>query len=590
MGAISVGNGTPTNLATRLWTYDASTTTWSADLKATAAFDYFPDAIGGGDSIYFVHNYPPKYLSFNVGTQLVADAITIVWEYYRYENGGGGYVDITTDVVDNTNSFQNAGVNTVDFTNCKIWNAGQNYTHSVECPITIRCRVTAVTNPTEGGANQTNTVQCENLMVYLTGFASGSPCTFYDIWNYLTATMGYTYCNYEDNDVSDDDNYDAYYFLPIGIFSADDSYIKTQREKVCVGNGSLSSAFQNINLLAGEITSDGITYDGSTIYFTVGRYFFSTQNYLKSGSRIYDSKIGMTPFLNPDTNNWGAGGGYASTQAGAIMQDTHFLGCAFYYHGGTFTNCKIDSGVLLYTVVGTHNGTQFYSVGSTSYWFTCYYNVSAILVNSKIQSVAAGNPTIAWCWHYLTYSPSTLIHIFEDCTPKCPDQDDDPYMYTRSAGKAEGGWYGYETHKIKFTVVNEEGVVLAGVKLSASQKDAVVGTWSDVTFIKSGVSTVTTNSTILTSTASGDFEKAGDGFIYSIRCQQYYYDAVNSAGYPTSDNIVSVDQRLTKFKFQLQGYETQIVTMDIGEDDANSEMILPKGIVTLKRSPYAGRT
>ena len=154
---------------TDVFTYDASTGSWSSNLYATTDFDYFPDSIGVDDCIYFAN--PKLYgakrdrqifkdVKVNVGTALVADAITIVWEYWN-----GSAWTALSNVVDNTNNFTVTGANWITFDVPSDW--GYN-TVNGQSGRFVRCRVTAVTNPSEGGANTTDTVKCGNNTVNIT--------------------------------------------------------------------------------------------------------------------------------------------------------------------------------------------------------------------------------------------------------------------------------------------------------------------------------------------------------------------------------------------------------------------------------------
>lgn len=581
MGTITLGTGTPININDAIYTYNGS---YSGNLKNIVAFDYFDDDFGVGDCIYFLTNYPPKYLRFNVGTAMAANSYTLVWEYMRYELGLS-WINITSQITDGTNNFTTLGVNDIDFTNAKFWNGGRYNVNGNGGNFVLRCRVTAVDTPTEGGANITDTVKFEERKILINGFASGSPTTFWDIYDYLVNTAGSTICDYHDNSTSSDTNFDAYYFIPYPIHSVDSySYIKTKNEKVIVGCGDSSCNF-SANLLMGEVTADNFTYNGSSIMFPGYQWWGGA--YLRAGSKIYGSKVNVGAFTNPDTGFDGSTLIRLFTYSGGIFRDSFFRCNDFYYSGGTWNNCTIDGYLLFYSSIGDFTNHTFFSSRTQSMWLCCYAHVSALLKNSTIQSSAAGNPTTSWAYHYQTASPDNLRHYFQDCTPKCPDQDGDPPMYTRAAGKAEGGWYGYETRTIGFQVVNEDGTKLPGVKLSAKQKDHVVGTWSDTTFIEANDKTPDTSGTILTSDSDGNFDKAGDGILYAIKVQTYYYDATNSEGYPTHQEIVSKDERLTEFRFQLKGYETQIVSMNIGSEDGLGNLITPKvGTITMKRSPY----
>lgn len=142
----------------------------TTNLASVAAFDLFPDDAGVGDAIYF-GRYNPSWsfhdIKFNIGTALVATNITLVWEYQR----NGSWTAIPS-ITDGTNDFQNTGINTVAF------DVPENMTHTSYSWYTyltidgnrkygnyIRCRITAVSGITEGGANQTDTVKYKDFTI-----------------------------------------------------------------------------------------------------------------------------------------------------------------------------------------------------------------------------------------------------------------------------------------------------------------------------------------------------------------------------------------------------------------------------------------
>lgn len=139
---------------------------FSANLNDSVTLDYFDDDASVGDYIVFGYTlttgYPFHDLSFNVGTALATTSITVVWEY----QSTSGWTAIP-GVTDNTNAFQNAGTNTVTFTVPENWdhappvNGQQGYF--------VRCRISAVSGITEGGAQQTDKVQAKDWAIEVTG-------------------------------------------------------------------------------------------------------------------------------------------------------------------------------------------------------------------------------------------------------------------------------------------------------------------------------------------------------------------------------------------------------------------------------------
>jgi len=127
--------------------------------------DFFDNNDAVGACLYFTWDRGVWHdLTVNVGTQLVAGAITLAWEYYHNVSG---WIAIP-GLVDNTNSFQNAGVNTVSFSPPDAWAYIANIGFSTNDGVMIRARITAVTSITEGGANQTTAVFGKDYAIQIT--------------------------------------------------------------------------------------------------------------------------------------------------------------------------------------------------------------------------------------------------------------------------------------------------------------------------------------------------------------------------------------------------------------------------------------
>lgn len=145
--------------------------------------DFFDDNATVEDAVYF-HIYSPcvpyHNLYVNVGTQLVADSITVAWEYPKE-----GVWTAIPGVTDNTNAFRVAGANSITFAVPEDMSYSASSFYWTNFPTTeddlmIRCRITAVTNITEGGANQTTTPYVNNHTITATNEAT---LTMTDIYN-----------------------------------------------------------------------------------------------------------------------------------------------------------------------------------------------------------------------------------------------------------------------------------------------------------------------------------------------------------------------------------------------------------------------
>jgi len=133
-------------------------------------FDIFPDDANVGDWIEFkgtTDNDIIQDLMFTIDTALVADDITLEWEYLKYFGVWAPFVNAPTD---GTNNFTQSG--TVD------WNFldAVNVCHRTDGKFTVRARITALTNLTEGG--HATKGKCGDGIIYI---ENGDDVTLQDI-------------------------------------------------------------------------------------------------------------------------------------------------------------------------------------------------------------------------------------------------------------------------------------------------------------------------------------------------------------------------------------------------------------------------
>jgi len=135
-----------------------------------STFDYFPDNAQVGDCVYFGWNRGVWHdLTLNIGTPLVADDIEVVWEYAASTGTSRTqYTWLELPCTDNTNAFQNSGVQTVEFDVPNRFTQAYSATSAYNAWY-IRARVVSVTNLTEGGANTTNPATGKDYSVMVTG-------------------------------------------------------------------------------------------------------------------------------------------------------------------------------------------------------------------------------------------------------------------------------------------------------------------------------------------------------------------------------------------------------------------------------------
>ena len=167
-------------------------TTWSADIgKDTTDFDYFDDNAVVDDAIYFTlsnSNAQASDFTFNVGTPIIADSITLVWEYSKLDDSGSVVWAEFEDLEDDTNGFTTLGSNRVKFP--LQW---RPFTMTLNglTRIWFRCRISAVTNITEGGANTADTVKRSDGRLTVSGGETTPVATFQTIYDWMTTNYPY---------------------------------------------------------------------------------------------------------------------------------------------------------------------------------------------------------------------------------------------------------------------------------------------------------------------------------------------------------------------------------------------------------------
>lgn len=147
---------------------------FSANRAGQAAFDYFPDGTQVNDALYFGHNPRFDDLRVRVGTPFVASSVSFSWEYWN----GSSWAALA--VADGTNNWSAPGPRVIGFTPPDDWR--ETVVNGVTM-MWVRCRIIAVTNPTEGGANATEMVQVGDNLLVVTGFSEEAPCTFEDLYS-----------------------------------------------------------------------------------------------------------------------------------------------------------------------------------------------------------------------------------------------------------------------------------------------------------------------------------------------------------------------------------------------------------------------
>jgi len=149
-------------------------TTFEGTKTSSTAFNYFSDSFQAGDVLVIGRLNKFKDIVFNVGTPMAADAIEFIWQYST------GSTTWATLAVDNPDALTKSGSQRVNFTPPAGWigNVSTGYLY-------VRLRIVSVTNPTEGGAQQTDRVKTGRYNVLAVGTENFA--------NLVTADLAGTY-------------------------------------------------------------------------------------------------------------------------------------------------------------------------------------------------------------------------------------------------------------------------------------------------------------------------------------------------------------------------------------------------------------
>lgn len=276
-----------------LYVYDSSAATYSANLAGTAAHDLFPDDATVDDIIYFGATEKFSDLYFNIGTSLVADAITIVWEYWNAYAGSWQ----TLTVTDNTNSFQTAGANTVLFGVPVRWGMGYGSNdpkpNNITSKFWVRARITAVTNLTEGGANQTTAIYGKLAKLVVTGTYADLMPSLYSAdvaggWNVVLRQIMF-------------DNFGYYYGLLVPVDIGDGSTATTvtlKNDVVELMDGAVIGDMANSNMTINDCFFIVHSCCGTPLYALKNNFGTVTRIGWMNHNNDYPGNGGSSPYNN----------------------------------------------------------------------------------------------------------------------------------------------------------------------------------------------------------------------------------------------------------------------------------------------------
>lgn len=267
---------------------------FSANKTATAVFDYFPDDAAVDDALYFGHSTRFDDIVVYIGTPFAATSVTFVWEYYNSSS-----VWSTLTVTDPTSGWIATGSQTIAFVPPIDW----RYTtiNSVSA-WWIRCRISAVDTPTEGGANSTSAVQVGDNKVIVTGGTEGSPITWANIYaaapSVVTQVSAYHY------------QYNCY--IDNGNGSTTTWFTDTKKIIEGMHDWACITLYANANFRAGTLVNEAnkITRDGCT--FLIRMSSWSRQFFLAAASNYqfyschFDNQTGYSGGLGDYSYGVGA--------------------------------------------------------------------------------------------------------------------------------------------------------------------------------------------------------------------------------------------------------------------------------------------
>lgn len=334
-----------------MWRTSSGGTVFTSIPYNAVAFDYFDDDAVVDDAFYYSvggYNSPIAGLRFNVGTEITAGNITLVWEYYdRTYN----WVPIV-DIIDATSNFSITGVNDVKFP--QQWrpktlsvNGGTNR------GTWVRCRITAVTNITEGGANQIDDVTYGRGVLTVSGTTDEVPATFTEIYDWIRANEPHISVTKTNGNIFD--------FTKVGLDVT--SRIYTTNEVIELGTGSLDNGGQGYNsfdYLTSGIKKDDVTgYGGSTfiIHGTNNQGVFD----IGGGAKIYGSvlrsgKTSADSYKYPGYTNFN----------GEWIDCTVELSTRMPGAGSIVSNVRIVGGLVIAgSIAGVYSGVHYLCTAST---------------------------------------------------------------------------------------------------------------------------------------------------------------------------------------------------------------------------------
>ena len=498
-----------------IYRYTASSGTFSSNLKGTTGHDLFDNSFAVDDALYFGQaNFTlSAYLAFqfDVATAIAATSYTLAWEYYSND----GTWKPVNNLHDDTSSFSITGTNEVWFhTPEDCYHTTINGTLSKW----YRCRITAVSSPTEGGAIGTTAIQYRYADLAVTGGTSADPITIDDL-----------------------------------AANTDVIHYELIQE---IGSGAEAIRSFNIHTHIQQNDTTGyMKFENMDLWFEFG-YIGGTGTFIygkPNGGGHPDIGINgcNISFNHNGSLYWGSGSGgslygYSTSflprrgQLITYQSDIYFYGCLVNavspIFGGksiNFTECNIF-GLNSYTGSSTYDPYVNKSVISQ---VQAYQNsVGTMLRDTKINQF------------YVMYNTKAVTYDCEFASSSVGS--------TGSGAYADSYWYRH--HSIAFTFIDKNGDPLSGVSVVIKDKDgntpqAWVGTIG--TGSLTNVSTLTSDSNGQCSTDLLEYiwHRIFNPTAYNIETDlSPFIVTISKSGYITQEFPLTMDK---KYDLTLRLYE-----------------------------------
>lgn len=403
-------NSTQANLS-YIFTTTSGGTVFSSNLAASTSFNYFSNTAVVNDAIYFCFSGTSfSNLILNVGTALSGTGVTVVWEYFTRI---GSTWRPCHNLTDGSNGFTTLGAVTVKFP----LQAGMGLTtvNGVSNVTAVRCRITALTSISNGGAQSTTTVKKSDGKIAVTGYSDGAPCTWLDIYNWVIANaseIGATKVSF-----------DTYKFDNCAISISNGSTLRSTSEKIYMGNGCHCPGLLIAGLWSGTKAGTNGWQSASSYFFC----YFSSTNILTSGTttRVFG---GIWEWFTNTVD------GLTCTPSGAYLGvnggEWRGVYCrqSGYFSTAIMDRCIVDGGLITSGAITNYPTNLSIANPGSSIW-------NMYGVGNTIPGVTYGAPTSSLMAIVAAYNATPAQQYnFVNPNPSFGNQTDAVKVITRNLG------------------------------------------------------------------------------------------------------------------------------------------------------------